>query len=67
MAIQIKYSKQAVKAVKKLPSELIKRFVLAWDPDFTKATPDEQQRMKIAEKELEKGESFSHDEVWADL
>ena len=30
--------------------EFIKKLVLAWDPDFTKATPDEMKSMDEAEK-----------------
>lgn len=33
-----------------LAFELIKRMVLAWDPDFTKVTPDEAARIKAAEE-----------------
>lgn len=44
--------------------EMIKRVVLAWDPDFTKATETEKARMNIAEKELENGEVFTHEQVW---
>lgn len=29
--------------------EFIKKMVLAWDPDFTKATPDEAEQIAIAE------------------
>lgn len=29
--------------------EMVKRIVLAWDPDFTKLTFDEEQRLKEAE------------------
>ena len=32
-----------------LAFETIKRFVLAWDPDFTKTTPDERRRIDEAE------------------
>lgn len=32
-----------------LAFELVKRLVLAWDPDFTKLTPDEQVRLETAE------------------
>ena len=44
--------------------EMVKRFILAWDPDFTKVTPEERERMETAEKELENGEYVSEDEVW---
>lgn len=30
--------------------EFIKKLVKAWDPDFTKVTPEEAQRIKAAEK-----------------
>lgn len=33
-----------------LAFELIKRMVLAWDPDFSKVTEDETAKMRAAEK-----------------
>lgn len=48
-------------------NEMIKRVVLAWDPDFTKVTSAERKRLEEAEKEFENGEVFTHDDVWADL
>ena len=33
----------------KLAYEFIKRMVLAWDPDFTKVTPEERARIEQAE------------------
>lgn len=33
-----------------LAYELVKKLVLAWDPDFTKATDDEAARIKAAEE-----------------
>ncbi|MDR1665262.1 MAG: hypothetical protein LBR83_10165 [Clostridiales bacterium] len=30
--------------------EFVKRLVLAWDPDFTKVTPEEAVRIKAAEE-----------------
>ena len=30
--------------------EFIKKLVLAWDPDFTKVTPEEAMRLAAAEK-----------------
>ena len=29
--------------------EFIKKLVLAWDPDFSKVTPSEAERIKVAE------------------
>jgi len=31
-------------------SELVKRIVLAWDPDFTKVTAEEEAKIEAAEK-----------------
>ena len=30
--------------------EFVKKLVLAWDPNFTKVTPDEAKRIKAAEQ-----------------
>lgn len=48
-------------------NELIKKLLLAWDPDFTKVTPEERKRMEAAEQELANGEYLTHEEVWAGL
>jgi hypothetical protein len=50
-----------------LIAEMIKRIVLAWDPDFTKVTPEEKKILDKADEELKNGEYYSHDEVWADI
>jgi hypothetical protein len=39
-----------------LAFELVKRLVLAWDPDFTKVTPAEAERLALADEELKRGE-----------
>lgn len=36
-----------------LAYELIKKLVLAWDPDFTKLTPDERKALEQAEADPE--------------
>lgn len=50
-------TQQIVKMYEMLPEqeqelayETIKRFVLAWDPDFTKVTSDERKQIDNAEK-----------------
>lgn len=48
-----------------LAYEFVKRIVRAWDPDFTKVTPDEAKAIERAEQEFKNGEVYSHDEVWA--
>ncbi len=48
-------------------SEIHKRLVLAWDPDFTKMTPDEKARMDIAEQELMNGEYLTEEEMWGSV
>lgn len=48
-------------------SEMIRRVVLAWDPDFTKTTEAERKRMELAQKELENGEYLTHEDVWSFL
>lgn len=47
-----------------LAYETLKRFVLAWDPDFTKVTPEERRSIEKAEK----SGFLSDDEIdWDDL
>lgn len=36
--------------------DIVKKFVIAWDPDFTKMTESEQRAIEQAEKEIENGE-----------
>ena len=38
-----------------LALELIKKLVLAWDPDYTKITTSEQQRLDEAINEIKQG------------
>lgn len=44
---------------------IIKRLVLAWDPDYTKLTAAEKRSLEIADKEMKNGEYFTKEEVWS--
>ena len=46
-----------------LAYELIKKMVLAWDPDFTKLTPSEKKSMDIAEDEIARGDYVTHNQI----
>ena len=39
-----------------LALELVKKLVLAWDPDYTRATPSEDAAMEQAVREMETGD-----------
>ena len=47
----------------RLAYEVIKKLVLAWDPDFTKVTPEESKYLEEAEHNFENGDIVSHDEI----
>lgn len=47
----------------RLAYEMLKRIVLAWDPDFTKLTPAEAEAVRGAEAEIERGEVVSGDAI----
>ena len=48
----------------KFAYEFVKKLVLAWDPDFTKVTPDEARRIN----EAEESGFVSEDEIdWANI
>ena len=48
---------------KNLIDEMIRRVILAWDPDFTKLTSDEAAVLKQSAQERERGEVFSESEI----
>ena len=62
---------QTVDLIQMLPDEelktvnsLLKMLVRSWDPDFTKVTMEEKERLESIEKSMENGEIYSEDEVW---
>ena len=46
-----------------LAFELIKKLVLAWDPDYTKVTPSEAAALEEAEKNFENGEYYTDSDI----
>lgn len=46
-----------------LASQLIKRLVLARDPDFTKLTPEEQKQLEAAEQRIDSGEYVKDSDI----
>ena len=46
-----------------LAFELVKKLVLAWDPDYTKATAAEDAAMNEALKELSSGDYVTHSDI----
>lgn len=44
-------------------SQFIKRLVLAWDPDFTKLTYEERERVEAAEKRMDNGEYIKDSDI----
>lgn len=54
---------ESVKMLEMLPeseqefaSQFIKRLVLAWDPDYTKLTQEEQERLEADEQRVDNGD-----------
>jgi len=63
-------TRQIVKMIDMLPEhdqqlafEIIKKMVLAWDPDFTKSTPEEAEAMNRGLKQLEQGDFTRHNDI----
>ena len=61
---------ESVKMLEMLPeseqefaSQFIKRLVLAWDPDFTKLTPEERKRLEAAEQRIDRGEYVKDSDI----
>ena len=46
-----------------LAYELLRRLVLAWDPDFTKLTPAEYAALDESDRDLKEGRTVRMDEI----
>lgn len=57
------YIRESTDRQDELPPSAQKSLVLAWDPDFTKVTPAERAELEEAKKEIENGETVSHDDI----
>ena len=45
-------------------NSLVKMLVRSWDPDFTKVTQDEAERLEKAERQMKNGEYYTEEDVW---
>ena len=43
--------------------EIIKKLVIAWDPDFTKLTPLERAELEEAEKDIAENGTIPHEAI----
>lgn len=43
---------------------LIKKLVIAWDPNFTKLTAREKELLEKTDEEMKKGEYVSEEDFW---
>ena len=41
----------------------IEKLVIAWDPDFTKLTPSEKQKLEEAEADIKSNGTVSHNSI----
>lgn len=44
---------------------LIKKLVIAWDPDFTKVTARERELLEKSDSEMKSGDFVSEEEFWS--
>ncbi len=44
---------------------IVKKFVLAWDPDYTKVTPKEREILDRSDEELRNDIFVTEDDVWS--
>lgn len=43
---------------------IIKKLILAWDPDYTKLTAAERESLERSESEIKNGEYISEEDFW---
>lgn len=48
-------------------NRLVKKLVLAWDPDFTKVTAQERKELDQADAEMKHGDYIKEDDFWSSL
>lgn len=56
--------KRVVEVVLLHIDDFVKGLIRAWDPDFTKVTPEERKRIDKADKEMKAGIYFNEEDVW---
>ena len=44
---------------------LIKKLVIAWDPDFTKVTAKEKELLEKSDSEMKTGDFVSEEDFWS--
>ena len=44
---------------------LIKKLVIAWDPDFTKVTAKEREQLEKSDLEMRNGNYISEEDFWS--
>lgn len=44
---------------------LIKKLVIAWDPDFTKVTAREKELLEKSDLEMKNGDFISEEDFWS--
>ena len=47
-----------------LVNDLVKRLIKAWDPDFTKLTPNEKKILEESDMEMKNGTYFTDEDIW---
>lgn len=53
-----------LREILKFRNNLIKKFILIWDPDYTKVTFAEKRIIKKTDAEMKSGNYVTEDEVW---
>lgn len=46
-------------------SSLVKKLVLAWDPNFTKVTPNERELLEKSDVEMKNGDYITEEDFWS--
>lgn len=49
----------------RMVNALIKKLIIAWDPDFTKVTAKEKELLEKADAEMKRGEYISEEDFWS--
>lgn len=46
-------------------NDLVKKLIVAWDPDFTKLTTKEREILEKSDLDMKKGDFVTEEDVWS--
>ncbi len=56
--------KELIQKLSRIPDVCANKLIIAWDPDYTRVTPEERERIDKSYEEIKNGIYYTDEEVW---